>query len=85
MGLAQLTDLAESLVIPAKEMTTPLSFNTVWPQGNIRLSGEEGDDPPMLVRLRPCYGKDCAEMLRTRGLRIVSTCPRVNKMSTFKC
>src|ERR1700730_2204632 len=46
---------------------------------------EEGDDPPMLVRLRPCYGKDFAEMLTTRGLRIVSTCPRFNKMSTFKC
>jgi hypothetical protein len=38
-----------------------------------------------LVRLRPCHGKDCAEMLTTRGLRIVSTCPCVNKMSTFKC
>jgi hypothetical protein len=38
----------------------------------------------MLVRLRPCYGKDCAEMLTTRGLRIGSTCPRVNKMSPFK-
>jgi len=35
----------------------------------------------MLVRLRPCYGKDCAEMLTIRGLWIVSTCPRVGKMS----
>src|ERR1700730_5538089 len=29
-------------------------------------AGEHSPLPPMLVRLRPCYGKDCAELLTTK-------------------
>ena len=74
---------------PAAQQPPPGSENASLIQHGLA-AGEpspirkEGDDPTH-VRLRPCYGKDCAEMLTTRGLRIVSTCPRVNKMSTFKC
>jgi len=36
------------------------------------------------VRCQHAKVKTCAELLTSRGLRIVSTCPRVGKMSTFR-